>query len=104
MLFRSKDLIIRGGMNIYPREVEEMLYTHPAVLESAVIGVPDDVMGEEVKAYVVLIEGMTTTEQEIREFCQGRLARYKVPKYIEFTSSLPKTTTGKTLKRELRKQ
>ncbi len=101
---RIKDLIIRGGMNIYPREVEEMLYTHPAVLESAVIGVPDAVMGEEVKAYVVLIEGMTTTEQEIREFCQGKLARYKVPKYIELVASLPKTTTGKILKRELRKQ
>ena len=100
---RIKDLIIRGGMNIYPREVEEMLYTHPAVLESAVIGVPDDVMGEEVKAYIVLKEGMTATDQEVRDFCKANLARYKAPKYIEFVSSLPKTTTGKILKRELRK-
>jgi long-chain acyl-CoA synthetase len=101
---RIKDLIIRGGMNIYPREVEELLYTHPAILESAVIGVPDDVMGEEVKAFIVLKDGIPATEQEIREFCKDKLAKYKVPKFIEFVPTLPKTTTGKTLKRELRKQ
>ena len=101
---RIKDLIIRGGMNIYPREVEEMLYTHPAIMESAVIGVPDDVMGEEVKAYIVLKDGMTATDLEVKEFCLTRLAKYKAPKYIEFVPALPKTTTGKILKRELRKQ
>lgn len=100
---RIKDLIIRGGMNIYPREVEEMLYTQPAIMESAVIGVPDEVMGEEVKAYIVLKDGMTATELEVREYCMARLAKYKAPKYIEFVTALPKTTTGKILKRELRK-
>lgn len=99
---RIKDLIIRGGMNIYPREVEEALYAHPAILESAVIGIPDDVMGEEVKAFIVAKEGMMVTEAEVREFCMAKLARYKVPKYIEFVAALPKTTTGKILKRELR--
>jgi long-chain acyl-CoA synthetase len=101
---RIKDLIIRGGMNIYPREVEEVLYTHPSVMESAVIGVPDEVMGEEVKAYIVLKEGMAATDEDVREFCSSRLARYKTPKYIEFVQALPKTTTGKILKRELRQQ
>lgn len=101
---RIKDLIIRGGMNIYPREVEEALYTHPAILESAVIGIPDDVMGEEVKAFIVAKEGMAATEEEVKEFCLAKLAKYKVPKYIEFVTALPKTTTGKILKRELRKQ
>jgi long-chain acyl-CoA synthetase len=101
---RIKDLIIRGGMNIYPREVEEVLYTHPSVMESAVIGVPDEVMGEEVKAYIVMKEGMAATDEDVREFCSSRLARYKTPKYIEFVQALPKTTTGKILKRELRQQ
>lgn len=100
---RKKDIIIRGGLNIYPREIEEVLYTHPAVLETAVIGVPDEVMGEEVKAFIALKEGKQLSVEEVREYCKTELARYKIPKFIEFVSGLPKTTTGKVLKRELRK-
>ncbi|MCP4641633.1 MAG: long-chain fatty acid--CoA ligase [bacterium] len=99
---RKKDIIIRGGMNIYPREIEEMLYSHPAVLEAAVVGMPDRARGEEVKAYVSLREGQTAEPEALIEYCSERLARYKVPKELEILPSLPKGPTGKILKRELR--
>lgn len=99
---RLKDIIIRGGMNVYPREVEEMLHAHPAVLEVAVVGVPDQLRGEEVKAYVALRDGHSVTETELRDYCLERMAKYKCPKVVEILSSLPKGPTGKVLKRELR--
>ena len=99
---RKKDTVIRGGLNIYPREVEEAIYTFPGVLEVAVVGVKDEVMGEELKAYIVPREGKDLDIDLLKEHCRERLAKYKVPKFVEFVSSLPKTTTGKILKRELR--
>ncbi|MCC6490157.1 MAG: long-chain fatty acid--CoA ligase [Candidatus Hydrogenedentes bacterium] len=99
---RLKDIIIRGGMNIYPREVEELLHAHPAVLEAAVVGVPDELRGEEVKAYVSLKSGPTATQDELKKYCLDRLAKYKCPKEIEILRALPKGPTGKVLKRELR--
>jgi long-chain acyl-CoA synthetase len=98
---RKKDMIICGGFNVYPRDVEEVLYQHPAVQEAAVAGIPDEYRGETVKAFVVLGEGMTATEDEIIAFCQQHLAKYKVPTAIEFRTSLPKSTVGKVLRREL---
>ncbi len=99
---RKKDMIICGGENIYPREVENLLLTHPAVADVAVIGVPDETWGEAVKALVVLKEGQTTTEQEIIDFCAARLAGYKKPKSVEFRKELPRNAMGKVLKRTLR--
>lgn len=98
---RKKDMIIAGGYNIYPREVEDVLYQHPKVLEAAVAGVPDLYRGETVKAYIVLRPGETATEQEFFAFCKERLAVYKCPKLIEFRDSLPKTLIGKVLRRQL---
>lgn len=100
---RKKDIIIRSGMNIYPREIEEILYGHPAVLEVSVVGVPDEARGEEVKAFIALKPGASATPEQLRQYCSERMARYKVPKYFEIVSSLPKGSTGKILKRELRK-
>jgi long-chain acyl-CoA synthetase len=99
---RIKDLIIRGGYNVYPREVEEVLYAHPAVAEAAVIGVPDPKMGEEVHAIVAVKPGQSVTEAELIEFVKERAAAYKYPRAIEFRDSLPKGATGKILKKELR--
>lgn len=99
---RKKDLIIRGGMNIYPREVEEVIYAYPGVLKTAVVGIKDEIMGEEVKAYIVPREGAVLEAEALKEHCRAKMAKYKIPKYIEFVSSLPKTITGKILKRELR--
>ncbi len=99
---RKKDMIISGGFNIYPREIEEVLYQHPGVKEAAVVGVPHSYRGEVPKAYIVPKEGYTLTEQEIKEHCRKLLAKYKVPKYIEFREELPKTFVGKVLKRKLR--
>lgn len=99
---RNKDLIISGGVNIYPREVEEVLLQHPAVAEACVIGVPDEVWGEAVKAVVVLKPGATTTADEIIAFVGERLAGYKKPKSVDFVAELPKSAYGKVLKRELR--
>jgi long-chain acyl-CoA synthetase len=99
---RIKDLIIRGGYNVYPREVEEVLYAHPAVAEAAVIGVPDPKMGEEVRAIVAVKPGQSVTEAELIEFVKERAAAYKYPRTIEFRDSLPKNATGKILKKELR--
>lgn len=98
---RKKDLVIAGGYNIYPREVEEVLYEHPKIREACVAGVPHAYRGETVKAFIVLKEGQTATEEEITSFCRERLAPYKVPKLVEFRSDLPKTMVGKVLRRVL---
>ena len=100
---RKNDLIISGGVNIYPREIEEVLYGHPAVSEASVIGLPDEHWGEIVKAVVVLKEGSTATEAEIIDFCAKRLAGYKKPKLVDFWKELPKSPQGKILKKEIRK-
>jgi long-chain acyl-CoA synthetase len=98
---RKKDLIIAGGFNVYPREVEEVLYEHPKILEVCVAGVPDTYRGEIVKAFVVLRSGEQATTDEIREFAKARLAAYKVPRAVEFRDELPKTLIGKVLRRAL---
>jgi long-chain acyl-CoA synthetase len=98
---RKKDMIIAGGYNIYPREVEEVLYEHPKILEVCVAGVPDTYRGEIVKAFVVLRSGEQATTDEIREFAKARLAAYKVPRSVEFRDELPKTLIGKVLRRAL---
>lgn len=98
---RKKDMIIAGGLNIYPREIEEVLYQHPKVLEAAVIGVQDPYRGETVKAFIVLREGQAATEEEIISYCQHILARFKVPKLVEFREQLPKSLIGKVLRRVL---
>jgi len=91
---RIKDMIIRGGENVYPREIEEFLYGHPKVQDVQVIGVPDIKFGEEVMAWVRLREGQTATEEEIREYCRGKIAHYKVPRYVKFVDGFPMTVTG----------
>jgi long-chain acyl-CoA synthetase len=98
---RKKDMIIRGGYNVYPREIEEVLYEHPAVLEAAVIGVPDEEMGEEVGAAVVLRPDADADADTIRSFVKGQVAGYKYPRRIWFLDELPKGPTGKILKREI---
>jgi long-chain acyl-CoA synthetase len=98
---RKKDLIIASGYNVVPREVEEVLFMHPAVMEAAVAGVPDPKRGETVKAYVVLKEGQSASEEEIRNFCKANLAPYKVPSAVEFRKTLPKSQIGKVLRRLL---
>jgi long-chain acyl-CoA synthetase len=98
---RSKDMIIRGGFNVYPREVEEVLMTHPAVSLVAVIGVPDEQHGEEIKAVVIRNEGDTTTEEELIDWAREQMAAFKYPRTVEFRDTLPMTSTGKILKREL---
>jgi long-chain acyl-CoA synthetase len=97
-------MIIVSGFNVYPNEVEEVLFTHPAVKEAAVIGVPDDYRGEAVKAFIVLKPEAGAAAEEIIEFCRERLARYKVPASIVFAESLPKSAVGKVLRRELREE
>jgi fatty-acyl-CoA synthase len=99
---RIKDMVIRGGENVYPREVEEFLYGHEAVADVQVIGVPDTRYGEELMAWVVLREGASTSEEELRAFCEGRIARYKVPRYWRFVDEFPMTVTGKIQKFKLR--
>ncbi len=99
---RKKDMIIRGGFNVYPREVEEVLYAHPAVVEAAVLGVPHERHGEEVKAVLALAPGKQLSAEEVIAFCKQHLAAYKYPRLVEFRDSLPKGPTGKILKRELR--
>ncbi|WP_342661070.1 Long-chain-fatty-acid--CoA ligase [Rhodococcus ruber] len=98
---RAKDLIVRGGFNVYPREIEEVLMTHPAVSLAAVVGVPDDRHGEEVKAFVIPESGALITEPELVAWCKEQMAGYKYPRHIEFVTVLPMTATGKILKREL---
>ncbi|MDX1567593.1 MAG: AMP-binding protein, partial [Longimicrobiales bacterium] len=100
---RLKDMIIRGGFNVYPREIEEVLNEHAAVSLAAVIGVPDEESGEEIKAFIVLEDGVDgISRDEIIEWCKERMAAYKYPRYVEFRDSLPMNATGKILKRELR--
>jgi len=101
---RKKDMVIAGGFNIYPRDIEEVLYTHPKIMEAAVAGIRDPYRGETLKAYVVLKEGESLTEEEVREFCKSNLAPYKVPKLVEFRDELPKTMIGKVLRRMLREE
>ncbi|MFP3867499.1 MAG: long-chain-fatty-acid--CoA ligase [Desulfobacteraceae bacterium] len=101
---RKKDVIIAGGYKIYPREVEEVLYQHPLILDAVVIGVPDPYRGETVKGFVVLKPGVQITGEEIQEFCKTQLASYKVPKILEFRSELPKTMVGKVLRRALKEE
>jgi long-chain acyl-CoA synthetase len=98
---RKKDLIIRGGYNVYPRELEEVLYEHPAILEAAVVGVPHESLGEEVGAVVVLREGESASEDEVRDYMKQRVAAYKYPRVVWFAEELPKGPTGKILKREI---
>ena len=99
---RSKDLIIRGGENIYPRDIEEFLYTHPAISEVQVIGIPDRKYGEQVMAWVKLKPGVTASSEELREYCEGKIAYFKIPKYFKFTDSFPMTVTGKIQKFKMR--
>ncbi len=101
---RKKDMVIAGGYNIYPRDIEEVLYTHPKIMEAAVAGISDPYRGETLKAYVVLKEGETLTEEEVIAFCKDNLAAYKVPKLVEFRPELPKTMVGKILRRVLREE
>ena len=101
---RKKELIIRGGFNVYPREIEEVLYQHPAVQEAAVIGVPDERMGEEVSAVVAMKPGQSVSEEDLIAFTKERVAAYKYPRTIRFLASLPKGPTGKILKKELKQQ
>jgi long-chain acyl-CoA synthetase len=100
---RKKDLIIRGGENVYPKEVEDVLHRHPQVLEAGVIGIPDPVYGEEVKAFVVLKTAGSACEAELIEFCKQHLPAFKRPKSIRLMDALPKSAVGKILRRELRK-
>ena len=101
---RKKDMILCSGYNVYPREVEEVLFMHPAVGEAAAIGVPDKYRGESVKAFVVLKSGKAATQEEIIAFCKERLAAFKVPKSVEFATALPMSLVGKVLRRQLREQ
>ena len=101
---RKSDMIIRGGENIYPREIDEVLYEHPKVRDAATVGVPDELYGEEVKSFVVLREGEQATAEEIIAHCRARLADYKCPKSVAFLDDIPKGPTGKLLKRELSKR
>jgi fatty-acyl-CoA synthase len=99
---RVKDMLIRGGENVYPAEVEEYLYRHPKVMEAQVFGVPDPRLGEEVCAWIVLKSGTRAAEEEIRDFCRGQIAHFKIPRYVRFVSELPKTVTGKAQKFAMR--
>ena len=101
---RLKDMIIRSGENVYPREIEEFLFHHPKVLDVQVVGVPDALYGEEVMAWIRLKQGETATPDEIRDYCQGKISRYKIPKYISFCTEYPMTASGKVQKFKLREQ
>jgi fatty-acyl-CoA synthase len=101
---RIKDMIIRGGENVYPREIEEFLYGHPKVQDVQVIGVPDARYGEEVMAWVRLREGQEATAEEIRDYCRGKIAHYKIPRYVKFVDGFPMTVTGKVQKFLMRQE
>ncbi|WP_081948818.1 AMP-binding protein [Litchfieldella xinjiangensis] len=101
---RIKDMIIRGGENIYPREIEDFLYTHPSVSDVQIIGVPDEKYGEEVMAWIKLVEGESLDEEGLRKFCDGKIAYYKVPRYVKFVDDFPMTVTGKIQKYKMREQ
>jgi fatty-acyl-CoA synthase len=95
---RIKDMIIRGGENIYPREVEEFLFRHPKIQDVQVVGIPDEKYGEELCAWIILREGQKVSEQDVRAFCDGQIAHYKIPRYIRFVEEFPMTVTGKIQK------
>ena len=99
---RKKDMIIAGGYNVYPREIDEVLYQHPKVADAVAVGIPDEYRGETVKAFVVPKEGETLTEEEIIGFCREKLAAYKSPKIVEFRKELPKSAVGKIFRKVLR--
>jgi fatty-acyl-CoA synthase len=99
---RVKDVVIRGGENIAPREIEELLHTHPKIREAYVVGVPDAVYGEEVCAWVSLRDGEQGSAEELRNFCRGRLASHKIPRYVYFAEQFPATASGKVQKFKLR--
>ena len=99
---RKKDMIIAGGYNIYPRDIDEVLFEHPKLLEACAVGIPDPYRGETVKAFCVVRPGETCTEEEVISFCRERLAAYKTPKIVEFIDELPKSNVGKVLRRTLR--
>jgi len=101
---RKKDMIIAGGFNIYPREIDEVLYQHPKVMDAVAVGIPHEYRGETIKAYIVLKPGQTATEDEIMDFCKQKLAAYKTPKSVEFRDSLPKSIIGKVLRKILREE
>ena len=99
---RLKDMIIRGGENIYPKEIEEFLYTHPKIEDVQVIGVPDKAAGEEIMACIILKEGETMTEKEVQDFVRDNMAKHKVPRYVDFMDSFPMNAAGKILKYKMR--
>ena len=99
---RIKDMIIRGGENIYPREVEEFLYTHPEISDVQVFGIPDERYGEEICAWVVVKDGSTIDEEAVRDFCRASIARFKVPRYVRFVDGFPLTVTGEVQKLRMR--
>jgi long-chain acyl-CoA synthetase len=101
---RIKDMIISGGYNVYPRDIDEVLYEHPKILEACAVGIPHPKRGEAVKVFVVLKQGQTMTEQEVIDYCAERLAKYKLPVAVEFREELPKSNVGKILRKDLRKQ
>lgn len=101
---RLKDMIIRGGENIYPREIEEFLYQHPAIVDVQVLGIPDKKYGEEVTAWIIVKEGETLTAEELKAFCKGKISHHKIPQYIQFTDAYPLTASGKIQKYKLREQ
>jgi fatty-acyl-CoA synthase len=101
---RIKDMVIRGGENIYPREIEEFLYTHPAIKDVQVIGVPDEKFGEELCAWVILHDGALESAEDIQGYCRGRIAHYKIPRYIRFVDGWPMTISGKVQKYKMREE
>jgi acyl-CoA synthetase (AMP-forming)/AMP-acid ligase II len=99
---RKKDMVISGGVNIYPREIEEVLVRHPALVEVAVVGIPDERWGETLKVFAALREGYSVTSEDIATFCEGKLTPYKIPRLLEVVEALPRNANGKVLKRDLR--
>ncbi|MNC60383.1 putative sulfoacetate--CoA ligase [compost metagenome] len=99
---RNKDMIIRGGENVYPREIEEFLFTHPAVADVQVVGIPDDRYGEEIVAWIKCHPGHEVSDEQLREYCKGRIAHFKAPRYFLFVDEFPMTVTGKVQKFRMR--
>lgn len=101
---RIKDMIIRGGENVYPKEIEDFLYSHHDVLEVQVIGVPDERLGEEICAWIIVKEGKTLSQDDVKNFCKGQISHFKIPKYVLFVDAFPKTATGKIQKYKMREE
>ena len=101
---RKKDVILSGGLNVYPRDIEEIFYEHPKVQEAAAIGIPHPTRGESVKVFVILKEGQSATSEELIEYCKDKIAKFKLPTEIEFRNELPKTNVGKILKKDLKSE